>query len=67
VPLLAWKDYYNVYLAFWAQFALGKICFHKIKGRETLNRYVNDLSTADTVFSESFSASTKLHKAHAGI
>jgi hypothetical protein len=47
MPFLAWEDYHNFYLAFWALFALGEACFHKIKGRKYSEISHNDLNTAN--------------------
>jgi hypothetical protein len=38
VPFLAWKNYQNFYLAFWASYTFGETYFHKMKHRETLSR-----------------------------
>jgi hypothetical protein len=58
----------HFYLTFGAPFALGEAEFYKMKGRKTLSRSHNNLNTTDNNgLIESFSASTELRNAQAGI
>jgi hypothetical protein len=65
-PFMAWGDYHNWYLDFWALFAFGEADFNKITGRETLSRSHKDLNTTEDnrgLTKISF-LSTELCKAH---
>jgi hypothetical protein len=49
-----------------APFALGEVCFHKIKDRETLSRPCNNFNTNDdnSGLTERFSVSTELRNVY---
>jgi hypothetical protein len=63
---LAWEEYHNFYLAFWAPFAFCEADFHKIKGRGALSRSRQDLNTLDSneELTESCSTSAELRDEH---
>jgi hypothetical protein len=62
MPLLAWEEYHNVYLGFWALFAFWEAYFHKIKCREILSisHYLNT-TDGNAGLTENFSVLTELY------
>jgi hypothetical protein len=68
-PFLAWEDYHNFYLALQAPLVFREADVHKNKCRETRRKSHDDSNITDenVGMTESFSASTELPNACAGI